>query len=101
MAHGRDHWDLGFIDRPRHNLLIERPEILHGAAAAAGDDKVGDLPAICVAYRPGDLGGRLFSLDTDRKDEHSAQRPALSQDPDDILYGGAGAGRDHRDALRH
>ena len=50
VADGRNHRNRRLEDRPGHHLLIERPEILHGAAAASHDDHVNVVTIIEVAH---------------------------------------------------
>ena len=38
MAHGGDHGNTGGVDGAGHVLVVEGPQILHGAAAPAGND---------------------------------------------------------------
>ena len=61
MPDGGDDRNVGGINRARHALIVERPQIFNRPAAAPRDDEVGDLPFVCVAQRACDLRRRLCS----------------------------------------
>ena len=101
MPDGGDDRYLGRKDRAGNALVVERPEILDGAAAAAGDDKIGHIPPVRVPDRTGDLRGGFRSLHAHRHHKDLCERPAPAENTDHILYSSAGPGGDERDLLRH
>ena len=99
MAHGGDYGNLGEIDHARHPLVVEGPEVLHGAAAPAGDNQVGDLVAVDVADGPGDFRRGFGALDPHRQQDHLGQGVPLAENPEHVVDGGPGRRGDNGDAL--
>ena len=101
MADGGDDRDLGCVDGAGHALIVEGPEILHGAAAASGDD---DIRQLLAGWRSGSPlqsppgppppGPAPAAACT------SAQRIALPQDAQHIVDRRARRGRDDGDPVR-
>ena len=82
---GRDHRDRAGGNRPRHDLLVERPEILERTAAAPDDHHV-DVdrcarPAGAPARSP---PAGAFALHARRRDDQVRVRIAPAQDADDV-----------------
>ena len=76
--------DLGIINGPGHALVVERPEILHRAAAAAGNDEVRDLIAVGIADRARDLRRGLRALHAYRQELDLGQRIPLAENAEHI-----------------
>ena len=100
VTDGGDDGDLRFIDGTRHTLVVERPEVLDGAAAAARDDEVRDLIPVCVAQRADDLRRGLGSLHAHAEELDLRQRPARAEDAEHIMHRRAGGRGDDGDGLR-
>ena len=100
MAHGRNHRDLGGVDRSRHTLVVERPKILNRTAAAAGDDEIGHMKLVGIADGPGDLRRRFDTLNADRQQYDLRHRPAPTEDADHVVDSRSGRGGNDRDLLR-
>ena len=100
MADGRDDRNMRIGNGAGHAFVVEGPKVLHGAAAAAGDDEVGQLPAVGVADRPGDLRRSLGPLHADAEQLDLRQRVALAQDAQHVVQSRARGGRDDGDAVR-
>ena len=86
MPDGGDDRNVGGINRARHALIVERPQIFNRPAAAPRDDEVGDLPFVCVAQRACDLRRRLCSLHAHRQEHDFAHRPARIQNAQHIMH---------------
>ena len=70
MAYGGDHRGLAGVDGAGHPLIVEGPQVLHRAAAPAGDDDIADLPLVGVPDGPRDLWRGLRSLYPHRQQDH-------------------------------
>ena len=100
MTDGGDDGDLRFVDGARHALVVERPEVLDGAAAAARDDEVCDLVSVRVAQRAGDLRRGLGSLHAHAEELDLRQRPARAENAEHIVHRRAGGRGDDGDGFR-
>jgi hypothetical protein len=90
----------GHGDRPRDALLVERPEVLEGAAAAREDQHVA-LGAPRSELQCADDGpGRTVSLHGHGVDQHRDRRKTPAEHVQDVAYGGAGRRGDHADPMR-
>ncbi len=88
------------MDRPRDDLLVERPEILERAAAASQDQHVAVRALAGEANCRRDLGGRARSLHLHRVDENRDRAEAPLEHVQDIAYRGAGGRSNDADAPR-
>src|SRR5438132_14402972 len=100
VSHSRNRGNGACRDRPCHDLLVERPQILQRASAAADENHVVNLPPGEMADRCGDLapGGRTLNphrINLQRQSVESA-----GDDIQDVADRGAGRTGHHRDALR-
>ena len=95
VPHRRDDRDGGGGDRPRDHLLVESPEVLHRAAAAADDEHVDVAPPGQLRDRRRDLRTRPLALDAHRVEEHPHVGEAPAEHGDDVADHRAGrAGHD-------
>ena len=62
MAYGADDGHFALEDRPRHVLLVERPEVFEGTAPARDDDHVNVVEAFQRVERRNDGGHGLIAL---------------------------------------
>ena len=62
MPYRRDHRDCGGINGPGYQFLVKGPQILHRAAAPAGNNQVGCLIAVDPVQRSTDFPLRLYTL---------------------------------------
>ena len=100
MSDRADHRDLRGGNCPRHDLLVERPEILHAAAAAGDDNDIAGMMGIEPADAGHDLGCRILPLHRGRDDaEMEAGKPA-ADDVEEIADGGPFRRGDDADAFR-
>ena len=100
MPDGGNDRDLGIINGPGHALVVERPEILHRAAAAAGNDEVRDLIAVGIADRARDLRRGLRALHAYRQELDLGQRIPLAENAEHIHDRSTGGGGDDGDGMR-
>ena len=70
MAYGGDHRGLAGVDGAGHPLIVEGPQVLHRAAAPAGDDDIADFPFVGVPDGPRNLRRGLRSLHPHRQQDH-------------------------------
>ena len=99
VAHGGDHRDLRGIDGSGHPLVVEGPQVLHGAAAPAGDQHVPQLPAVGVPDGPHDLRRGLRPLDPHRQQQHPGDGIAPPQNADHVVDRRPGAAGNDGDPL--
>ena len=97
MPHSGNDGNIATGDGPGHDLFVKGPEILHGPAAPAGDDDVGQVVAVYIVQHGGDLLRRARSLDPDGTHQHPGQGPAPSQNADHVLHRRAGGRGDQGD----
>ncbi len=71
-------------DRPRHDLLVERPQVFDRSAAAPDDDDVDAFDAPDVAERAGDVGRGAVALDARRRDDHVRVRIPPAEHLEDV-----------------
>ena len=90
--------DLGAGDRARELLVVERPEILHRAAAPPDDDDVDFGDAHYGRERADQIRGGAFALHLRRADDDTRVRMALGEDADDVAHCGAVERRDDANA---
>ena len=96
VADGRDDGQAGAGDGPRHDLLVERPEILGRPAAARDDDQVGVRHPVGQDDRGGDLGAGPRPLHPRRRDQDLGGRPPPAGHLEQVADGRPGrAGDDH------
>ena len=100
MADGGYDGQLALVDGTGHALVVEGPEVLYGAAAAAGYDDVRYPVAVGVADGADDLRRGLHALHAHGQQHDLRHRPALAQDADDIVHRRASRGGDDGYALR-
>src|SRR5690606_9062386 len=79
-------------------LLVERPEILDRAAAAADDDDIAEAGTIQTRERACHIGRRTLSLDARRRQHHAGPGRTLLHDMQDVMQCGARSRRDDTDA---
>lgn len=96
-AHNRNR---GCENRPRHALVVKRPEVLHRAAAAPCDDHIRYLILVRIADGARNLGRGFLSLHAHRQNHDFAQRIALSQNPQHVHDRRARAGGDNGNPVR-
>ena len=90
VADGRDHRHRAAGDRARHDLLVERPEILDRSAAAPDDDDVDARRPCAIAREPaGDVERGAFALHARRANHEVRVRVAAAQHVDDVAHGRA------------
>lgn len=73
MPHRGNHRNPGRGNGAGHPLLVEGPQILHAAAAAAGNDQIRQIPPIDIANRAADLRRRFHALHPHAQNPHPAQ----------------------------
>ena len=96
VADRRDDRDARGGDGPRHDLLVEGPEVFEAAAAAGDDDDVGAGDPVGQRQGRDDLAVGALALDPGRRDEDLGASPAAADDLEEVADGGAGrAGHDH------
>ena len=111
MTDAADHRDAVGGDRAYDRFIVERPEILQGAATACQDRHGGRLvgppggdPFGGVTLHPPKRShqarGRILTLDLRGHEEDPGQRPAAPEDMADVLPDGSGRARDHGDGRR-
>ena len=89
VADAADYGDSRTIDSPGDGFLVERPQVLQGAAAPGEDQHVtfpaliGFIDSLC------DLLRRTFTLYRHRVDDDSGAGVAPPQDMDYVPYRGA------------
>src|ERR1051325_1648658 len=93
-------------DRSGHDLLVERPEVLERASAAADQHDVVQVPVRQMAQRRGDLARRVRALHAHRVDLQMQPFEAAADDVENVADGRAlragddgDARRQHRDGL--
>ena len=79
MAHGGDDRNLRGIDGTGYVLVVEGPEILHGAAAPSGNQQVGHPMPVGPGDGRAKLPRGLRPLYPHRQHQHLRQRPAGPQ----------------------
>ena len=100
MSHGADDRDFTLVDRPCNDRLIERPKILHAAAAPANDEHIRGLFAVHRPNARSDLLRGAVSLYTHRA---KAQMHVGKAPPDNlhhVLQRSAGPRSHHAYAAR-
>ena len=100
MSHSGDDRGLAGIDGAGHSLVVEGPQILHGAAAPAGDDDVTDLPFIRVPDGSGDLRRSLRALHPDGQQDDFRNGIPAAQNADHVVDRRARRGSHNGDLLR-
>src|ERR1700737_779620 len=100
VSHSGNRGDGACSDRPRHDLLVKRPQILQRTSAAADENHVVNLPPGEMADRCSDLapGGRTLNPHWINLQRQTIE-PA-GDDIQDVADRGAGRAGHHRDALR-
>ena len=74
-------------------FVVERPQILNGAAAPANDQQVGELVTVGIPDGCGNLPRRFRTLHPHGQEPHLRQRIAFPKNPEHIMHrrtGGAG-----------
>ena len=99
MAHGGYDRYLAVVDGPGHALVVEGPEVLHGAAAAPGYERVGHPVLAGVAYGRGYLRRGLRALHAHRQEDDLRHRPAPAQHADYVVHRRPRAAGNDRNAL--
>ncbi len=87
-------------DRPRHDLFVERPQILDRSAAAPDDDDVHPRHAPDLAQRARDFRRGVLALHAGRADDEVRVRIAPPEHLDDVADRGAVERRDNADLAR-
>jgi hypothetical protein len=87
-------------DRARDDLLVEGPQVLERAAAAADDDHVGARVAVRARKPARDLLGRADALDADGHEDDLAPRETAVDDGHEVAHRGPRLRRDEADAPR-
>ena len=82
-----------------HGLLVERPEVLRGPAAARDDDRVEVLLAQ-PPQRVGDERRRTLALHARGRDDQARERPAPPEHVGHVVEHRSGWGGDESDPLR-
>ncbi len=106
VAHGADQRDRAGRDRAGQGLVVERPEVLHRAAAARHDQHVGAgdraarLQGLEAADGRCDLSRGGVALHHHRPDDDPAG-PAVADAVQDVADHRAGRAGDHSDHRRH
>ena len=100
VAHGGDDGDVRVVDGPGHPFIVERPQVLDGPAAPAGNDQVRHMVAAGVADGADDLRRGLRPLDPDGQQLHLGGGPPPAQNPDHVVDRRPGGGGDDGDGLR-
>ena len=100
MPHGGNNGYIRIVDGMGHPLVVKGPQILHGAAAPAHDQQVGQMIMIGVANGGGDLPRRFHPLHPHGKQPHLRQRVSLVQNSEHIMDGGSGGAGDDADGSR-
>ena len=103
VADGADDGDLRGGDGPSDDLLVERPEVLQRAAAAANDQDFQPqslVAAVEFPDRSGDLACGGIPLHGNRIQEHFGARPAGINTIGNVLDRGAGRAGDDADPHR-
>ena len=100
MADRGDDRDPGGVDRPRHPLLVEGPEILGGAPAASKDQHFALFKMVRQPQGMNDLVPGFTTLDLDRVNDDLDGRKSTPEHGQDVADGGAGRGGNHADGSR-
>ena len=87
VADGRDDGHGRAGDGPGHGLLVEGPQVLDGAAAAADDEDLDTGPAAQGLDALDDLGRGALALDAGRVDDDVEPGVAALEDAQDIADG--------------
>ena len=99
MPHGGDDGDLRVIDGPGHPLIVEGPQVLQRASAAAGDEHIRQVVAVCIADGAHDLRRCLHSLYPHWQQQHLGDGIPAAQDTDHVVYRRARRRSNNGDAL--
>ena len=78
-------------------FVVERPQILNGAAASANDQQVGQLVTVGIADGRGDFPRRFRALHPHGQEPHLRQRIAFPENPEHIMHRRAGGAGDDAD----
>ena len=104
VAHAADHGHRAPHHGTHHPLVIERPQVLHGAATATHDDRV---QGRATKVHQGQGGQRLHQLSRGfctlhggRRDNHLDMRHTPRQCRQHVVQGGGGQRGHHPDATR-
>jgi len=100
MADSRNHRNFRIKNCPRHALIVESPEILHGTTAASGNDQIGYLIAVCVADRARNLSRCFHSLHAYGQKLNLCQRITLCQNAEHVHNRCARGGSDDSNGMR-
>ena len=87
-------------NRPRHPLVVERPQVFDAAAAAAQDEHVALGAASRSRERGDDFGRCPFALHRRRVDDHRDRRVAAPQRRQHVAQRRRSARGDHADRAR-
>ena len=100
VADGGDDGHAAGEDRARDELVVERPELLDRAAAAAGDDHVDVAARVELLDGADDAGDGVGALHGRRRKHDLGEGPAALEHVADVVEDGAGLRRDDADAAR-
>ena len=99
MTHSGDDGDFRVVDGPCHPLVVEGPQVLQRAAAAACNEHIAQLPAVGIADGPCDLRRCLHTLHPHRQQQYLSQGVAVAQNPDHVVDRRTGAAGNNGDPL--
>ena len=97
VSHGGDHGNFRFINGMGDQFVVERPQILNGAAASANDQQIGELVTVGIPDGRGDFPRRFRALHPNGQEPHLCQRIPLSENAEHIMHRRAGGTGDDSD----
>ena len=100
VAHAGDDRHAALRHGAHKRFLIEGPQILRTATAAADDQQVENLKRLGGVERRRQFGGRALALHLGGQHDEPARPTAPGEDADEILHGGPGRRRDETDRAR-